>query len=156
MPWLALPFGDARKSSLVRKFKVQGIPMLIVIGPTGKTVTKEARCLVMAHGVDAYPFSEERLKEIEAQYEEMTKGWPKKLKHKLHEEHELELTRSDYYTSDGCNKRGEVWSFCCIECDFDLHPKCALEKNKETKGDTEEEGNTKEGWVCDGEVCTRA
>ncbi|GMI74989.1 nucleoredoxin 1 [Hibiscus trionum] len=156
MPWLALPFGDARKSSLSRKFKVQGIPKLVAIGPTGKTITTEARNLVMAHGADAYPFTEERLKEIEAQYEEMAKGWPQKLKHKLHEEHELELTRRGSFVCDGCEEPGEVWSFYCGECDFDLHPKCALEKDKETKADAEEEGNTKEGWVCDGEVCTRA
>ncbi|KAL4277867.1 hypothetical protein GQ457_03G008080 [Hibiscus cannabinus] len=156
MPWLALPFDDARTSSLKRKFKVQGIPTLIAIGPTGKTVTKEASGLIMAHGVDAYPFTEERVKEIEARYEEMAKGWPKKLKHELHEEHELELTRCDSYMCDRCNVPGQVWTFYCRECDFDLHPKCALEKDKETKGGAEKEGNTKEGWVCDGEVCTRA
>ncbi|KAE8716546.1 putative nucleoredoxin 1-2 [Hibiscus syriacus] len=156
MPWLALPFGDARKSLLSRKFKVQGIPMLIAIGPTGKTITTEARGLVLAHGADAYPFTEQRLKEIEAKYEEMAKGWPKKLKHKVHEEHELELARRGSYVCDGCEEPGEVWSFYCKECDFDLHPKCGLEEDKETKGDVKEEGNTKEGWVCDGDVCTRA
>ncbi|KAK8529442.1 hypothetical protein V6N13_102360 [Hibiscus sabdariffa] len=156
MPWLALPFGDARKSSLSRKFKVQGIPKLVAIGPTGQTVSTEARNLVIAHGADAYPFTEERLKEIEAQYEEMAKGWPQKLKHELHEEHELELTRRGSFVCDKCGEQGGVWSFYCGECDFDLHPKCALEKDKETKDDAEEEGKTKEGWVCDGEVCTRA
>nr|AMA21639.1 cotton nucleoredoxin 1 [Gossypium barbadense] len=148
MPWLALPFNDARKSSLSRKFKVQGIPMLIALGPTGKTITKEARSLVMAHGADAYPFTEERLKEIEAQIEEMAKGWPEKLKDERHEEHELVLTRRSNYVCDACKENGQVWSFYCEECDFDLHSKCALEK--ETKADA------KEGWVCGGEVCTRA
>ncbi|KAK8655447.1 hypothetical protein V6N13_108022 [Hibiscus sabdariffa] len=156
MPWLVLPFDDARTPSLKRKFKVKGIPMLIAIGPTGKTVTKEASGLIMAHGVDAYPFTEERLEEIEARYEEMAKGWPKNLKHELHEEHELELTRCDSYMCDRCNYPGQIWTFYCRECDFDLHPKCALEKDKETKGGAEKEGNTKEGWVCDEEVCTRA
>ncbi|XWS69014.1 hypothetical protein CRYUN_Cryun04dG0143300 [Craigia yunnanensis] len=154
MPWLAVPFGDARKSLLSRKFNVRGIPMLIAIGPTGKTVTKETRNLIMAHGADAYPFTEERLKEIEAEYKKMAKGWPEKLKHELHEEHELVLTRRSSYNCDGCNEEGQVWSFYCEECEFDLHPKCALEEDKETKAD-EEEGNPKEGWVCDGEVCTR-
>ncbi|KAE8730224.1 hypothetical protein F3Y22_tig00003041pilonHSYRG01162 [Hibiscus syriacus] len=95
--------------------------------------------------VDAYPFIEERLKEIE----EMAKGWPQKLKHELHEEHELELTRQHSFICDGCKESGEVWSFYCRECDFDLLPKCALDKDKETKADAKEEGNTKEGWVCD-------
>ncbi|XP_022776105.1 probable nucleoredoxin 1 [Durio zibethinus] len=155
MPWLALPFGDARKPLLSRKFKVQGIPMLIAIGPTGKTVTKETRDLIMDHGADAYPFTEERLKEIEAQYEEMAKGWPEKLKHELHEEHELVLTRLHYFKCDGCNEEGQAWSFLCEECDFTLHPKCALKEDKETKADEMEEGNPKEGWICKGEVCTR-
>ncbi|XVF84990.1 hypothetical protein PTKIN_Ptkin17bG0083100 [Pterospermum kingtungense] len=156
MPWLALPFGDARKSFLSRKFKVQGIPMLITIGPTGKTITNDTRNLIMAHGADASPFTEERLKELEAKYEEMAKGWPEKLKHKLHEEHELVLTRRGAYNCDGCNGGGQVWSFYCEECDFDMHPKCALEEAEETKADEKTEGNPKEGWVCDGEVCTRA
>ena len=102
----------------------------------------------MAHGADAYPFTEERLKEIEAQIEEMAKGWPEKLKDERHEEHELVLTRRSNYVCNVCDEMGQVWSFYCEECDFDLHPKCALEK--ETKADA------KEGWVCDGEVCTRA
>ncbi|XVE85082.1 hypothetical protein DITRI_Ditri17bG0063700 [Diplodiscus trichospermus] len=156
MPWLALPFGDARKPLLSRKFKVRGIPMLITIGPTGKTVTNETRNLIMTHGAEAYPFTEDRLKEIEVKYEEMAKGWPEKLKHKLHEEHELVLTRRSFYNCDACNEEGKVWSFYCEECDFDLHPKCALEADKETKADEKEEGNPNEGWVCDGDVCTRA
>ena len=53
---MALPFGDSRKAFLSRKFKVFGIPMLVAIGSSGRTVTKEARDLVMIHGADAYPF----------------------------------------------------------------------------------------------------
>lgn len=47
MPWLALPFGDGRKKSLSRFFKVNGIPTVVAIGPTGRTVTTEARDLIM-------------------------------------------------------------------------------------------------------------
>ncbi|KAE9446128.1 hypothetical protein C3L33_21980, partial [Rhododendron williamsianum] len=97
--------------------------------------------------------------EIEAENEEMAKGWPKKVKHELHE-HELELIHRPEYGCDGCKEGGAVWSFYCDECDFDLHPKCALEENKGTKGDREddmEEGTkTKEGYVCDGDVCRKA
>ena len=75
MPWLALPFGDPRKASLSRTFKVHGIPLLVAIGHW----TKEARDIIMTHGADAYPFTDERLKEIEAQIEELAKGWPEKL-----------------------------------------------------------------------------
>ncbi|KAL7171497.1 hypothetical protein ACSBR2_036202 [Camellia fascicularis] len=158
MPWLALPFGDERKESLSRTFKVRGIPMLVALDPKGRTVTTEARELVMYHGADAYPFTKERLKEIEAQQEEMAKGWPEKVKAAVHV-HELVLTRRERYFCDGCEEQGQVWSFYCGKCDFDLHPKCALEEAKGTKGDTEEVGEGKkgeEGWVCDGEVCTKA
>ncbi|PIM99447.1 Thioredoxin, nucleoredoxin [Handroanthus impetiginosus] len=71
MPWLALPFGDKRKQSLSRIFKVRGIPMVVAIGPNGKTVSTEARELIMSHGAEAYPFTSERLKEIKASYEKM-------------------------------------------------------------------------------------
>ncbi|KAL6189863.1 hypothetical protein ACLB2K_036264 [Fragaria x ananassa] len=156
MPWLALPFGDSRKASLSRRFKVQGIPMLVAIGRAGQTVTKEARDLIMVHGANAYPFTEERLKEIEAELEEMAKGWPQKLKNALHEEHELVLARRNNFVCDGCNEKGETWSFYCEECDFDLHPKCALEEEKGTETDAKPEGEPQEGWVCDGEVCKKA
>ncbi|KAK4842012.1 hypothetical protein QYF36_014231 [Acer negundo] len=158
MPWLALPFGDARKASLSRKFKVRGIPMLVAIGPTGRTVSLEARDMITSHGADAYPFTEETLKELEKKYEEMAKGWPEKLKHALHEEHELVLSRYRHYYCDGCNEEGHTWAFYCNKCDFHLHPKCALEDNKETKEDDAKEQNhpTKEGWNCDGDVCKKA
>ncbi|KAL6351591.1 hypothetical protein AAG906_040945 [Vitis piasezkii] len=142
MPWLALPFGDKRKASLT-------------IGPTGRTVTTEARNLVMIHGADAYPFTEEHIKEIEAQYEEMAKGWPEKMKHALHEEHELVLTKRRIYGCNGCEKQGHLWSFYCEECDFDLHPKCALEEDKGSKDDEMEKASPGEGWKCDGRCVTK-
>ncbi|XP_010553606.1 PREDICTED: probable nucleoredoxin 1 [Tarenaya hassleriana] len=161
MPWLALPFGDPRKQSLARTFKVSGIPMLVALGPTGRTITTEARDLVGAHGADAYPFTQERLKEVEAKYDEMAKGWPEKVKHGLHEEHELELTRVRTYMCDKCDEEGLIWSFHCDECDFDLHPKCALGKEENDNTGEEEEvkkegGEAKEGWICDGNVCKKA
>lgn len=165
MPWLALPFGDARKASLSKLFQVRGIPKLVAIGPTGRTVTTEARDLVMLHGADAYPFTEQRMKEIEAEYEVMAKGWPEKVKYPLHEEHELVLTRSQIYMCDRCDEEGRVWAFNCEECNYDLHPKCALEDDyKGTKDevtatvddDVKKDENPKEGWVCEGGVCYKA
>lgn len=163
MPWLALPFGDERKKSLNRKFKIQGIPSAVAIGPTGKTITKEARELLMCHGSEAYPFTEEHLKEMEARIEEMAKGWPVKVKHDLHAEHELVLTRRRGYNCDGCGEQGGSWSYYCEECDFDLHHKCAFKEDKE--GDHEEEENAEDdgheraaqdAWVCEGDVCRKA
>ena len=153
MPWLALPFGDNRKASLSRKFKVFGIPMLVALGPTGRTVSKEARNLISQYGADAYPFTEEHLKKIEERLEEMAKGWPEKLKHPLHKEHELKLTRRMMYNCDRCDEVGQGWSYYCNECDFDLHSKCAL---GETKDEAKKEEDTKEGFVCDGDICRKA
>ncbi|XP_077236421.1 putative nucleoredoxin 1 [Tasmannia lanceolata] len=157
MPWLALPFGDERKKSLNRNFKIRGIPSLVAIGPTGRTITKEARDLLMVHGTNAYPFTEEHLKELELEIEEMAKGWPEKMKHKVHPEHELVLARRQVYVCDICNEEGRGWSYYCEECDFDSHPKCAFEEDKGEKEveDGHEQGSS-EGWVCDGEVCHKA
>nr|CAD1827264.1 unnamed protein product [Ananas comosus var. bracteatus] len=135
-------FGDERKKSLSRTFKIYGIPSLVAIGPTGKTITKEAKELVSIHGANAYPFTKERIEELEEQIQEMAKGWPEKLKHSLHEEHELVVTRRAAYVCDACEEEGTWWSFYCDKCDFDLHPKCALN-----------EDGAKEGYVCDGDVC---
>ncbi|ONK61150.1 uncharacterized protein A4U43_C08F26750 [Asparagus officinalis] len=147
MPWLALPFGDDRKKSLS-----------MAIGPTGKTVTQEARDMIMEQGADAYPFTEERLKELEAEIEEAAKQWPEKLKHPLHKEHELVRAKRRGYTCDGCEEVGSGWSFYCDECDFDLHPNCALSKEDKGKddGDADDHEVKKEGYVCDGDVCYKA
>ncbi|XP_042399841.1 probable nucleoredoxin 1-2 [Zingiber officinale] len=157
MPWLALPFGDERKKYLNRIFKFHprgqsfvGLTM-VVIGPTGRTVTKEARELLMIHGTDAYPFTEEKIKELEHPIEEMAKGWPEKIKLDLHDEHELVLTRCFTYDCNGCREMGHSWTYRCVECDFDLHPKCALNRKKEN-GEAHGE-MTEEEYVCDGEVC---
>lgn len=156
MPWLALPFGDSRKKFLSRKFKVTGIPKLVAIGSSGQTSTTEARDLVLQYGARAYPFTEEKIQDIEAEEEETAKGWPEKVTHETHE-HELVLTRRKVYYCDGCNEQGYAWSYYCGECDFDLHPKCVLEEDKGSKDDTDvkEEDKSKDGWVCEGEVCKK-
>lgn len=44
MPWKALPYADRDlKSSLSKKYKVQGIPTLVIVGEDGKTITKDGR-----------------------------------------------------------------------------------------------------------------
>uniref|UniRef100_A0A803PFL1 protein-disulfide reductase n=1 Tax=Cannabis sativa TaxID=3483 RepID=A0A803PFL1_CANSA len=156
MPWLALPFGDSRKKLLNRTFKVEGIPTAVAIGPSGRTVTKDVVELVMDHGAKAYPFTEEQLKHLEEQEEEIAKGWPEKLKHHLHPEHELKRAHRPGYCCDACEEMGKGWSFYCEECDFDLHPKCALEKvEEEGKNGNDAAQNGKEGFVCEGDVCRR-
>lgn len=58
MPWLALPLGDPRKKSLNQRFKIAGIPSLVAIGPSGRTVTTEARDMIEERGSAAYPFTD--------------------------------------------------------------------------------------------------
>jgi len=43
-PWTALPFADRdAKEKLSKKFKVQGIPTFVILGPDGKVITKDGR-----------------------------------------------------------------------------------------------------------------
>ncbi|KAL1539357.1 protein-disulfide reductase [Salvia divinorum] len=152
MPWLALPFGDKRKQALSSLFKVRGIPMVVAIGPTGKTVSTDAREQIMSHGAGAYPFTVERIKEIEATYDEMAEGWPEKVEHASHH-HELVLTKRQFFNCDGCSEEGRIWSYYCDECDFDLHPKCALGNEGAGGGVADEDKATAQGWICDGDRC---
>lgn len=133
MPWPAVPFGDPRKAWVMRKLKVraEGIPVLVAIGADGRTVTKDAKQLISAYGAKAYPFSAGRVEELKLEIEEMAKNWPQMVKHTLHEEHQLFLASRPPYVCDGCEKEGNLWSYWCENCDFDLHPRCALENTPE-------------------------
>lgn len=153
MPWLALPFGDERKAFLSRKFKVKGIPCLVAIGPQGKTITTETRHLIEAHGADAFPFTEDHINDLKQKLEDIAKGWPERIKHELHE-HELVKVRRRGYRCNGCRSAGQGWSFWCEECDFDLDPKCALKNSDEPK-ENDDKGETKEGYICEGDVCRK-
>lgn len=43
-PWLALPYSDReRKEALSKKFKVQGIPTVVILTPDGEVITLEGR-----------------------------------------------------------------------------------------------------------------
>jgi len=49
MPWKALPFSDRdRKASLSKKFKVNGIPTLVILDTDGSTITTDGRSNVDA------------------------------------------------------------------------------------------------------------
>jgi len=94
--------------------------------------------------------------------------YSEKLKLELHE-HELVEMWLGEYTCDGCNKPGHNWSFCCKECKFALHTKCAFKSNDKAKGecsevkatdedgkakarDDEGEAGAKEGNISEGEA----
>merc|ERR1719403_799223 len=67
MPWFALPF-DKRglKGTLSKKYKVQGIPALIVLGPDGTVITKDGRGKVMEDFDEcaAFPWAPKALSEV--------------------------------------------------------------------------------------------
>jgi len=64
MPWLALPYGNRDlKEQLSKKYKVQGIPSLIIIdAKTGETNTKEGRSAIA--NVEDFPFKDKTLCQI--------------------------------------------------------------------------------------------
>lgn len=64
MPWLAIPFKDKSCERLARYFELETIPTLVVIDADGKTLISNAAELVEDHGIEAYPFSPEKLEEI--------------------------------------------------------------------------------------------
>lgn len=134
MPWLALPFGDERKPLLQKRFKTKGIPAVVVIGPSGKTLTTEGRQYIQTHGSRAYPFTNEHLEKLEEELDEKAKGWPDKIKHERHVEHELVKTKRTMHMCDLCREIGVGWSFSCKKCKFDLHPKCATKEEEPKKG----------------------
>ncbi|GMP82782.1 hypothetical protein CsSME_00036940 [Camellia sinensis var. sinensis] len=70
MPWLAIPFSDSKtRDHLDELFKVMGIPYLVIIDESGKVSTDEGVEIIREYGVDAYPFSSERVKELKDQEE---------------------------------------------------------------------------------------
>lgn len=54
MPWIAIPFGDARINALKTKHNVSGIPCLVVLKPDGTVLSENARGDVTTHGAKAY------------------------------------------------------------------------------------------------------
>jgi nucleoredoxin len=64
MPWLALPYCNRDlKEQLSRKYKVQGIPSLVIIdAKTGELNTKEGRSAIA--NVEDFPFKEKKICEI--------------------------------------------------------------------------------------------
>lgn len=127
MPWLALPFNDPTIKNLTKHFDVQWIPSLIILGPDGKTVTKKGRNLVNLYQENAYPFTEARTALLEKQMDEAAKSLPKSDYHAGHR-HELTLVSEGSgggpYICCDCDEQGLGWAYQCMECGYDVHPKC--------------------------------
>lgn len=74
MPWLAIPFSDLdTKKALNRRFDVEGIPCLVILQPNDKKY-EETLCdgveLVHRYGVQAFPFTRERLEQLHGEERE--------------------------------------------------------------------------------------
>ena len=54
MPWSAVRFGDKNRDELKKKYSVQGIPMLVIIDSSGKTLAANARGNVADKGAAAF------------------------------------------------------------------------------------------------------
>ncbi|KAI6694819.1 hypothetical protein NL676_022529 [Syzygium grande] len=118
---------------------------------------------VLTEAYEKIKATDNAFEKFEEKFKESIKGWPEKLKHLLHEEHELVPAQRRMYICDGCNEAGEVWSYYCKECDFDLHPKCAVGEEKATKNKSDEDNEAageeaKEGGDAkkDGSVMVRS
>ncbi|KAF8410373.1 hypothetical protein HHK36_002901 [Tetracentron sinense] len=133
MPWLALPFGDPTIKSLTKYFDVQGIPSLLIVGPDGKTITRQGRNLINLYQEKAYPFTDAKLEFLEKQIDEEAKSLPKSVYHTGHR-HELTLvsdgTGGGPFICCDCDEQGSGWAYQCIECGFEVHPKCVKAVNR--------------------------
>ncbi|KAL5845364.1 hypothetical protein ACOSQ4_011322 [Xanthoceras sorbifolium] len=135
MPWLALPFGDPNLKDLAKYFDVLGIPCLVIIGPDGKTVTKQGRNLINLYQENAYPFTEAKLEFLEKQMDEKAKNLPRSEFHAGHR-HELNLvsegTGGGPFICCDCDEQGSGWAYQCLECGYEVHPKCVRAMDRGT------------------------
>jgi nucleoredoxin len=64
MPWMALPFEDReRKAKLSSKFKVQGIPTLVIVDENGKTITTDGRAAITGNPA-GFPWAPKPFKDL--------------------------------------------------------------------------------------------
>ncbi|KAI3734410.1 hypothetical protein L6452_13878 [Arctium lappa] len=127
MPWLALPFHDSTTKDLTKYFDIRGIPSLIILGPDGKTVTKNGRSLINLYEEEAYPFTEARVELLERQMDEDAKNLPSMELHSGHR-HQLMLVSQGNgggpFICCDCDEQGSGWAYQCIDCGYEVHTKC--------------------------------
>lgn len=124
MPWLSIPFRKSKtRQDLCRIFDIKVIPALVVIGPDGKTVSTRGRTMISLYGANAFPFTESRRAELEAEVRKEVEGMPPEVKDPKHQ-HVLRLGMAKAFLCDFCRRQGRFWAFSCHVCDYDLHPTC--------------------------------
>merc|ERR1719428_2138491 len=65
MPWLALPFESDKKQALDKKFKVQGIPTIILLDADGNLLNKDGRTAISSDPTgEDFPWRTKTLAEL--------------------------------------------------------------------------------------------
>lgn len=127
MPWMAMPYGDPNIRHLSEYFDVQGIPSLVILGPDGKTVTKQGRSLVNLYEENAYPFTEGRIDMLQREVDRESESLAETEVHSGHR-HELLLVSEGAgggaFICCDCEEQGFGWAYQCMECGYEVHPKC--------------------------------
>ena len=74
MPWLSIPFSDLEtKRALNSKFEIEAIPFLVILQPEDnkyEATIHDGVELLNRFGVQAFPFTKERLEELEMEEKE--------------------------------------------------------------------------------------
>lgn len=99
---------------------------MVLIGQEGKAISTNGRALISLYGAKAFPFTELRIKELEAALGKEGEALPSQVKDIKHD-HLLKLDMAKAYVCDFCKKQGRFWAFSCDVCDYDLHPTCVDE-----------------------------
>ncbi|KAK1308634.1 putative nucleoredoxin 2 [Acorus calamus] len=131
MPWLTLPYEKETSKALLKYFHVLGIPSLIILSPDGKTITKDGRYLINLYADMAYPFTEERIRFLQERLDEEAKAYPRSVNHVNHR-HELNLVSEGSgggpFICCECDEQGLGWEYQCLECGYEIHPRCIKEE----------------------------
>jgi nucleoredoxin len=137
MPWLALPYDGAPSRALARYFDVREIPTLVVVGPDGKTVTRDGRNLVNLYFDMAFPFTDAQIRLLQEAEDEAAKGFPQSLRHRGHR-HELSIVSEKSgggpYVCCECEEQGLGWAYQCIACGYEIHLRCARDEEGGSAG----------------------
>ncbi len=70
MPWLAIPFSDSEtRDRLDELFQVRGIPHFVILDEDGKVVCDNGVEIIREYGIEGYPFTQQKIKDLKDQEE---------------------------------------------------------------------------------------